>query len=100
MDVVDGMRIILATSTAVLPSSLSLRYYAMTTKERRHDQLVDLAVNVWNLSALVVDATGVGAGLASFLADQLERGPRRVTVSPFLLRSCFKTGPGWPDSAP
>ncbi len=36
-----------------------------------HDQLVDLARNVWKLSALVVDATGVGAGLASFLADRL-----------------------------
>ena len=45
-----------------------------------HDQLVDLARNVWRLSALVVDATGVGAGLASFLADQLGRGPRRVIV--------------------
>jgi hypothetical protein len=40
-----------------------------------HDQLVDLACNVWNLSALVVDATGVGAGLASFLADRLSTGP-------------------------
>ena len=39
-----------------------------------HDQLVDLARNVWKLSALVVDATGVGAGLASFLADQLGTG--------------------------
>ena len=38
-----------------------------------HEQLVDLARTVWKLSALVVDATGVGAGLASFLADQLAR---------------------------
>jgi hypothetical protein len=34
-------------------------------------QVVDLARNVWGLSALVADATGVGAGLASFLADWL-----------------------------
>jgi hypothetical protein len=51
-----------------------------------HNQLVDLARDVWKLSALVVDATGVGAGLASFLADQLGRGPRRVIVSPFLFK--------------
>src|SRR5918995_5500010 len=58
-----------------------------------HDQLVDLARNVWNLSALVVDATGVGAGLASFLADQLGRGPRRVIVSPFLFNRKSKSDP-------
>ena len=43
-----------------------------------HEQLVDLARNVWGLSALVVDATGVGAGLASFLADRLGKGPHKV----------------------
>ena len=56
-----------------------------------HDQLVDLARNVWKLSALVVDATGVGAGLASFLADQLGRGPRRVIVAPFLFNRKTKS---------
>src|SRR5215204_5882827 len=60
-----------------------------------HDQLVDLARNVWNLSALVVDATGVGTGLASFLADQLGRGPRRVIVSPFLFNRKTKPDLGW-----
>ena len=50
-----------------------------------HNQLVDLARNVWKLSALVVAATGVGAGLASFLADRLGHGPRRTIVAPFLL---------------
>ena len=39
-----------------------------------HDQLVDLARNVWSLSALVVDAPGSGPGLASFLADRLGQG--------------------------
>src|SRR5688572_20757030 len=43
-----------------------------------HAQLVDLARNVWKLSALVVDATGVGAGLSSFLADRLSAGPKRI----------------------
>jgi hypothetical protein len=50
---------------------------------------------VWKLSALVVDATGVGAGLASFLADQLARGPRRVMVSPFLFNRKTKSDLGW-----
>jgi hypothetical protein len=49
-----------------------------------HDQLVDLVRNVWKLSALVVDATGGGAGLASFLADRLSSGPRPVIVEPFV----------------
>jgi hypothetical protein len=60
-----------------------------------HEQLVDLARNVWKLSALVVDATGVGAGLASFLADQLGRGPRKVIVSPFLFNRKTKSDLGW-----
>src|SRR5215207_1893295 len=60
-----------------------------------HDQLVDLARNVWKLSALVVDATGVGAGLASFLADQLARGPRRVIVGPFVFTGSSKSQLGW-----
>jgi len=60
-----------------------------------HEQLVDLARNVWKLSALVVDATGVGAGLASFLADQLGRAPRRVIVSPFLFNRKSKSDLGW-----
>jgi hypothetical protein len=60
-----------------------------------HDQLVDLARNVWKLSALVVDATGVGAGLASFLADQLTKGPRRVIVEPFVFTGKSKSDLGW-----
>ncbi len=32
-----------------------------------HEQLVDLARNVWKASWVIVDATGVGAGLSSFL---------------------------------
>ncbi len=60
-----------------------------------HEQLVDLARNGWKLSALVVDATGVGAGLASFLADQLGRGPRKVIVTPFLFNRKTKSDLGW-----
>jgi len=53
------------------------------------------ARNVWKLSALVVDATGVGAGLASFLADQLGKGPRRVIVDPFVFTGKSKSDLGW-----
>jgi hypothetical protein len=60
-----------------------------------HAQLLDLARHVWGLSALVVDATGVGAGLASFLADALVRGPHRVTVEPFIFSGASKSELGW-----
>src|SRR4051812_211618 len=60
-----------------------------------YDQLVDLARNVWCLSALVVDATGVGAGLASFLADRLGHGSRKVKVEPFVFSGKSKSDLGW-----
>jgi hypothetical protein len=60
-----------------------------------HEQLVDLARTVWKLSALVVDATGVGAGLSSFLADRLSSGPRRVIVEPFVFTGKSKSDLGW-----
>lgn len=60
-----------------------------------HDQLSDLARSVWGLSALVVDATGVGAGLASFLVDRLGQGPRKVVVDPFLFSGKSKSDLGW-----
>ena len=43
----------------------------------------------------MADATGVGAGLASFLADQFRRGPRRVIVSPFLFNGKTTSDLGW-----
>lgn len=60
-----------------------------------HAQLVDLVRNVWGMAALVVDATGVGAGLASFLADALGHGPRRVIVEPFVFSGASKSELGW-----
>jgi hypothetical protein len=60
-----------------------------------HAQLLDLVRTVWGMSALVVDATGVGAGLASFLADALSRGPQRVIVEPFVFSSASKSELGW-----
>jgi hypothetical protein len=60
-----------------------------------HAQLLDLVRNVWGMAALVVDATGVGAGLASFLSDALVRGPRRVIVEPFIFSGSSKSELGW-----
>jgi hypothetical protein len=65
-----------------------------------HGQLVDLAREVWRASALVVDATGIGAGLASFLAAELGRPGRRgrrpaVRVIPFVFTAQRKSTLGW-----
>ncbi len=63
-----------------------------------HGQIVDLARNVWRASAVVVDATGIGAGLASFLAATL--GERRggqgpIPVIPFVFTAASKSALGW-----
>ena len=60
-----------------------------------HGQLVDLARAVWGVRALVVDATGVGEGLASFLADALGRGPKAVAVEAFKFTQKSKSELGW-----
>ncbi len=60
-----------------------------------HARIVDLAVNVWTASAVVVDATGVGAGLASFLQASLGSGKRPVRVIPFLFSAQSKSTLGW-----
>jgi hypothetical protein len=63
-----------------------------------HAQLVDLARDVWRASVVVVDATGVGAGLASFLAAALgeRRGPgRAIAVVPFIFTAASKSALGW-----
>jgi hypothetical protein len=54
-----------------------------------HSQLLALVVN-WQARYLVVDATGVGAGLADFLQSAL---PRRVI--PFVFTSKSKSRLGW-----
>ena len=36
------------------------------------DRLTELARNVWRADRVVIDATGIGAGLASFLAARLQ----------------------------
>lgn len=56
-----------------------------------HATLVDLARTVWNARRVVVDATGVGAGLASFLTAALGR----AVVRPFLFSGASKSSLGW-----
>jgi len=55
-----------------------------------YGKIVDLALNVWRVSAVVVDATGVGAGLASFLETAL---PGKVR--PFVFTRSSKSDLGW-----
>jgi hypothetical protein len=60
--------------------------------------LVDLARAVWKASAVVIDATGVGAGLASLLGAELaKRGAGRpaIPVVPFHFSAASKSGLGW-----
>lgn len=58
-----------------------------------HAQLVDLATSVWKASWVVVDATGIGAGLASFLASSLKGSGVRVV--PFTFTGASKSQLGW-----
>ncbi|HEV2073336.1 MAG TPA: hypothetical protein VGR29_06785 [Thermomicrobiales bacterium] len=58
-----------------------------------HEHLVNLARNVWRASWVVVDATGIGAGLASFLEASLKRSG--IKVVPFLFTSASKSRLGW-----
>lgn len=63
-----------------------------------HDTLVDLARNVWKTSWIVADATGVGAGLSSFLRNTLEtnRGAfPAIRVEPFIFTAASKSRLGW-----
>lgn len=58
-----------------------------------HAHLVELATNVWRASWIVVDATGIGAGLASFLQASLRRTAIRVV--PFTFTASSKSQLGW-----
>ncbi|HWV24211.1 MAG TPA: hypothetical protein VNZ58_08470 [Thermomicrobiales bacterium] len=58
-----------------------------------HGHLVDLARSVWKASWVVVDATGIGAGLASFLDASL--GRHGIRVIPFIFSAVSKSRLGW-----
>jgi hypothetical protein len=59
-----------------------------------HDAIVKLARETWKASAVVVDATGIGAGLASFLGASLSRRPA-IQVIPFVFTQASKSALGW-----
>lgn len=68
------------------------RYLWTGTKHTAlYDQIRDLAKNVWRARYVVVDATGIGAGLASFLRAAL--GER--VVIPFVFGLASKSKLGW-----
>ena len=56
-----------------------------------HERIVNLASKVWKARKVVIDATGIGAGLASFLRSSL--GER--VVEPFVFSSASKSRLGW-----
>lgn len=58
-----------------------------------HAHLVDLARSIWKASWIVVDATGIGAGLASFLEASLRRTSTKVV--PYTFTSSSKSQLGW-----
>jgi hypothetical protein len=63
-------------------------YYWTGRKHRdQYVQMLDLLRNVWSCRKVVVDATGVGAGVAGFLASALGR----QVVEPFVFSSPSKS---------
>lgn len=63
-----------------------------------HDQIVDLARTVWRASWVIVDATGIGAGLASFLGASLGKRSGAypaAQVVPFVFSAASKSRLGW-----
>lgn len=87
------------TVVRILPPSSSLPSYSIVARYEwtgahhpaLHDRIVALATRVWRARRVVVDATGVGAGLAGFLAASL--GERVVT--PFVFSSASKSQLAW-----
>ena len=65
------------------------RQWTGVNHARLHSELRELAAR-WNARAIIIDATGVGAGLASFLERSL---PGRVV--PFTFNSASKSKLGW-----
>jgi hypothetical protein len=63
-----------------------------------HEHIVSMAREIWSASVVVVDATGVGSGLTSFLSASLERRDGRfgpIRVAPFVFTGPSKSQLGW-----
>ncbi len=61
-------------------------------------RLIDLARNIWQARVVVIDATGVGAGLASLLGSALAQrvgGKPPTRVIPFHFTAASKSALGW-----
>jgi hypothetical protein len=69
-----------------------VEHYAWTGRKHAelYPQLIDLIKNVWHCKAVVVDATGIGQPVASFLKNAL--GSR---IIPFVFNSASKTQIGF-----
>jgi hypothetical protein len=74
------------------PELRIVQHYWWTGRKHRElfPQLVDLLKRVWRCRAVVVDATGVGAGVASFLVGALPGSAR-----PFLFTAASKSALGY-----
>lgn len=90
---------VLPTPDSRLPTYRTVDRLAWTGVKHTalHAQLVHLAREVWRASVVVVDATGIGAGLAAFLAATLgeRRGVRAIPVIPFVFTAASKSALGW-----
>jgi len=76
-----------------LPQVRVVEHYWWTGRPHTtlYPQLVDLLKNVWGCRRVVVDATGIGAGVASFLASALGSS----VVTPFLFTAQSKSKLGF-----
>ena len=85
------LRVENTTENQPLPSYVPVlrRQWTGVSHTRLHAEVRDLAL-AWNARSVVVDATGVGAGLASFLERSL---PGRVI--PFTFNAASKSRLGW-----
>ena len=74
------------------PSLRVVQHYWWTGRKHRElfPQLVDLLKRVWHCRAVVVDATGVGAGVASFLVGALP-----MVARPFIFSATSKSALGY-----
>jgi hypothetical protein len=87
-----ALTVVAVDSSGALPvyRVLDRREWLGTKHTALYDTLLDLAENVWHAAAVVVDATGIGAGLASFLQAKLGKRLR-----PFLFNATSKSRLGW-----
>ena len=87
-------RLVWGADLGVLEPTLEVVAHYWWTGRRHRDlfaTLVDLLRNVWRVPAVVVDATGVGAGVASFLVGAL--GPD--VAIPFTFSAVSKSDLGY-----